>query len=867
MFIKGPPSKPEVADWGEDFAEVKWKAPEVAEGCEITEYRIEVRNRDKRAWNVAGMSKDANFRVAQHMSEGNEYEFRVLAINKGGESEYSPSSASVLAKTRFIKPKINRDLLDKERTAYAGQQLKIILEIQAAPTPSVNWSFPDGREAKDDSRCSTEIDEFGTSVLRINDISRNDAGNFRVIVKNSQGYDEVEVRVDVLGTPVKPMGPLEVSGVHPNGCKLCWMKPNDDGGSPITGYVIEKKELDRDVWVACGKVTGKAITAMKFLEFDVNDLLPYFVYMFRVAAVNAQGEGDFLQSVMPTVAKHAVDPPIQPDTPRIVDFDKTWVKLEWWAPSNSDIKHYIVEKRETFMVPKDVEGEAPPTEEGAEPEADEEAKAQEQQSAAVKAALGGGAVTAEPAQPVFTGEFIEYASKWMVALVTDDATPEVTIKDLGENNKYQFRVKAVNKAGPSEPSMETDEVVCKIQKQRPVVNRDSIKPVCVSAGQTIVLSAKCIGEPIPAKAFFYGKIEIKACPSVDVNEKEHSLKVTMLGARRDDTGVYTFRCENEHGRDQADVEVLVKDIPSKPRGPLKIDDIFGEGCTVEWGPPEDDGGTPITHYVVEKCGGSSTTWSPCGRANGDCFKCRVVGLTPDKEYRMQVSAVNAEGTSEPLGGVDTFITENPFGTPGAPGRPLNVGGDYDHFDLKWDAPKNDGGSKIIGYQIEARPWKDNVYFLAGEQRHNLEFGEAGGVEVGQAYAVRIRAVNAAGPGPWSLDSDQMVARYKALKPKIVFNKTEKEFTFKVGDTMSFSVDVIGEPACENITWALGDKELVEGQGNGVVIDNSKPYKSKLTLEGLTRKDGGVLSITASNTSGKSWIKYKSHTPKSLIEKI
>ena len=68
----------------------------------------------------------------------------------------------------------------------------------------------------------------------------------------------------------------------------------------------------------------------------------------------------------------------------------------------------------------------------------------------------------------------------------------------------------------------------------------------------------------------------------------------------------------------------------------------------------------------------------------------------------------------------------------------------------------------------------------------MEFGEAGGMEVGQAYAARVRAVNAAGPGPWSLDSDQMVARYKALKPKIVFNKTEKEFTFKVGDTMSFS---------------------------------------------------------------------------------
>ena len=129
----------------------------------------------------------------------------------------------------------------------------------------------------------------------------------------------------------------------------------------------------------------------------------------------------------------------------------------------------------------------------------------------------------------------------------------------------------------------------------------------------------------------------------------------------------------------------------------------------------------------------------------------------------------------------------------------------------------------------------------------MEFGEAGGVEVGQAYAVRVRAVNAAGPGPWSLDSDQMVARHKALKPKIVFNTQEKEFTFKVGDTMSFAVDVVGEPACENITWTLGDRDLVEG--DGVVIDNSKLYKSKLVKDGLTRKDQGMLTCTASNSSG------------------
>ena len=47
-------------------------------------------------------------------------------------------------------------------------------------------------------------------------------------------------------------------------------------------------------------------------------------------------------------------------------------------------------------------------------------------------------------------------------------------------------------------------------------------------------------------------------------------------------------------------------------------------------------------------------------------------------------------------------------------------------------------------KLEARLWKDNAYFMAGEIRYNLEFGEASGVELDQAYAVRVRALNAAG---------------------------------------------------------------------------------------------------------------------------
>ncbi len=99
----------------------------------------------------------------------------------------------------------------------------------------------------------------------------------------------------------------------------------------------------------------------------------------------------------------------------------------------------------------------------------------------------------------------------------------------------------------------------------------------MSKGDTITLFARVQGEPAPLKGFYYGRIEIKACPSVEVIEKEHSLKLIMSNARRDDTGIYTLKADNDHGQDQADVEVVVMVAPTKPRGPLKVDNIYAEG--------------------------------------------------------------------------------------------------------------------------------------------------------------------------------------------------------------------------------------------------------------------------------------------------
>lgn len=54
----------------------------------------------------------------------------------------------------------------------------------------------------------------------------------------------------------------------------------------------------------------------------------------------------------------------------------------------------------------------------------------------------------------------------MEAVKTSDATPETEVTGLKEKMTYQFRIKAVNKAGPSVPSEPTNTHVCKHKNRK-----------------------------------------------------------------------------------------------------------------------------------------------------------------------------------------------------------------------------------------------------------------------------------------------------------------------------------------------------------------------------------------------------------------
>lgn len=111
---------------------------------------------------------------------------------------------------------------------------------------------------------------------------------FRVLPENIYGIGEPCETPDITLVCEVPLPPhkLEVVDVTKSTVTLGWEKPEHDGGSRLTGYVIEACKFGTDKWmkVATLKTTD--------LEHTIEKLNESEQYLFRIKAINSRGASD-----------------------------------------------------------------------------------------------------------------------------------------------------------------------------------------------------------------------------------------------------------------------------------------------------------------------------------------------------------------------------------------------------------------------------------------------------------------------------------------------------------------------------------------------------------------------------------------------
>uniref|UniRef100_A0A6I8R0Z2 Titin n=1 Tax=Xenopus tropicalis TaxID=8364 RepID=A0A6I8R0Z2_XENTR len=796
-----PPGRVTLLDVTRNSASISWEKPESDGGSKITSYIVEMQTKGSEKWSTCTQVKTLEATI-KGLTMGEEYTFRVIAVNEKGKSDPRQLGVPVVAKDIEVQPTV--ELLFNTFSVKAGDDLKIDIPIRGRPDPAVTWK-KDGQALKQTTRVNVQVSKTST-LLSIKEASKDDVGTYELTASNTAGSTTASIGVIVLDKPGPP-GPIQVDDISADSISFSWSPPEYDGGCHISNYVVEKRDTTTTVWELVSATVAR--TSIKVARLTTGS-----EYQFRVFAENRYGRSHYTDSPA-IVAQYPFKPPGPPGTPQVAHATKAFMMVTWQIPVNdggSRVLGYHLEKKERSSilwakVNKTLINDTQLKVTGLEEGLMYEYRVYAENIAGIgKCSKSCEPVAARdpcdpPGQPEvtnitrtsvslswtkpeydggakITGYIIERRElpdgRWLKCNFTNIQETYFDVTALTEDVRYDFRVIAKNAAGLfSEPSETTGPITVKDDVDAPRIMMD-VKfrdVVVVKAGEILKINADIAGRPHPIVSWTKDGKEIEEKARVEISSTDNSTVLTVKDCIRRDSGQYVLTLQNVAGTRSLAVNCKVLDRPGPSAGPLQIAGVTAEKCTLSWGPPQENGGAEIDYYIVEKRETSRIAWTIC-ESELRTTSCKVTKLLKGNEYVFRVMGVNKYGVGEPLES-EAVKALDPFTVPSPPKSLEITSVTKESMTLCWARPESDGGSEIAGYIIERRE-KNSLRWLRVNKKPVYDLRvKSSGLREGCDYEYRVYAENAAGISapsdcsPLIRAEDPIFLPSPPTKPKIV----------------------------------------------------------------------------------------------------
>lgn len=288
------------SDLTDQSVTISWKAPKSDGGLPLKEYMIERRDTKRPSWSaVDKVSPDITSYTVQNLVVGNDYYFRVMAVNEEGTSP--PLEGEPVRPQKGAEaPNMPRGPLNVSDVSGNSASLAWKLADKDGGSPITEYLI----EASTDNDTWTKlatVDKL-SNKYKVRDLEEGKDYTFRVSAVNKVGPSQPLVSKPVpirkaVEAPGRPQGPLTLSDINKDSVTLTWKPPETDGGSPVTEYVVEKRDTKRNKWTPVTKIpAGKTSCVADQLQEGTD-------YVFRVTAVNKKGPSKALESDTPVTAK------------------------------------------------------------------------------------------------------------------------------------------------------------------------------------------------------------------------------------------------------------------------------------------------------------------------------------------------------------------------------------------------------------------------------------------------------------------------------------------------------------------------------------------------------------------------------------
>uniref|UniRef100_A0A674JU66 Titin n=1 Tax=Terrapene triunguis TaxID=2587831 RepID=A0A674JU66_9SAUR len=862
----GPPTGPvKIDEVTADSITISWEPPKYDGGSSINNYIVEKRDTSTTVWHIVSATVARTTIKACRLKTGSEYQFRIAAENRYGKSTYL-TSESVVAQypfkvpgppgTPFVSARSKDSMVVQWHEPVNDGGSKIIgYHLERKERNSILWVKLNKTSIPDTKFKTTGLEE-GLEY------------EFRVYAENIVGIGKAS-KVSECYTahdPCDPPGRPEPIIVTRNSVTLQWKKPEYDGGSKITGYVVEKKELPDGRWMKA------SFTNVIETQFAVTGLVENQRYEFRVIARNAAGVfSEPSESSGAITVKDEVEPPRISMDPKYketiivnagesfkIDADKRETSRLAWTVVASDVvatmlkvtkllegneyifrimavnKYGVGEPLESvpvlmknpFVVP------GPP-------------KALEITN------ITKDSMTVCWSRPDSDGgsEIIGYivekrdraGIRWTKCNKRRITDLRLRVTGLTEDHEYEFRVSAENAAGIGEPSQASPyfKACDPVFKPGPPTNAHVVD----TTKNSITLAW---GKPIYDGGSEIQGYIVELCKA---EEEEWTVATPQTGLR---VTRFEIRKLIEHQEYKVRVcalnKVGVGEAASVP-GTVKPEDKLEA--------PELDIDSELRKGILVRAGGSARIHIPFrGRPTPEITWSREEGEFTDKVQiekginytQLSIDNCDRNDTGKYIlklenssGSKSAFVTVKVLDTPGPPQNLVVKDVKKNYAVLSWELPANDGGAKVKNYVIDKRESTRKAYANVSAKCGKTSF-KVENLTEGATYYFRVMAENEFGIGIPAETIDAVKASEPPLPPGKV----------SLTDVTHTSASLTWEkPEHDGGSRILG--YIVEMQPKGIekwsVVTETKVCSA--VVSGLSSNQEYQFRVIAYNEKGKS----------------
>ncbi|KFB36534.1 hypothetical protein ZHAS_00003679 [Anopheles sinensis] len=286
------PSKPEgpivVRELSPEAVVIEWKPPSDDGGLEISQFTIEkCDDANKNAWiKVADVQRNIKSYCIQKLIDSTQYHFRVIAQNPVGCSE-PLESATIKIQQTIEPPSPPRGPI--ETAGMTSSSFTIMWQPSESNGGSkITEYIVEVKEAKKKVWKVVGTTSASETSLLIENLSMNKAYDFKITAKNKVGTSQpLQTEESIVAgkeiTPPSAPRNLRIVNVTSKSVKLEWQQPETNGGSDVTGYVIEKRLTTAQQWTKIKTLEASV------LSYCVDNMKEKTELVFRIFAENSVG--------------------------------------------------------------------------------------------------------------------------------------------------------------------------------------------------------------------------------------------------------------------------------------------------------------------------------------------------------------------------------------------------------------------------------------------------------------------------------------------------------------------------------------------------------------------------------------------------